>query len=71
MPKFNVHLMSPIFTWPGVEAKDKNEATDKVFATQRNFIDPDFLSDCQLVAEEVEEERRNENRHLTPIQPMF
>lgn len=56
MPIFNVHLMSPIFTWPGVEAKDKDEATDKIFATQCGFIDPDYLSDCQLVAEEVEKE---------------
>ena len=53
MPKFNVHLLSPMLTWDDVEAENEAEAIDKCHIDTR--ID---LSDgpFHFHVEEVEEE---------------
>ena len=57
MPKFNVHLMSPMLSWEGIETENETEAIDQCWEDVDRRID---TSDLQMVAEEIEEEEEND-----------
>lgn len=53
MPKFNVYFMSPMVSWAGIEAKNKEEAINQCEVDSRlDAAEGPF----QYYAEEIEEE---------------
>ena len=53
MPKYNVHLLSPMITWDDIEAENEAEAIDKCHVDTRiDLSDGPFYFDVEEIEEE-------------------